>query len=236
MSPRISLLSLKEFTVCVHLKLNFSNSPWTAYVYNQETTNSNPSAIKHDLGLSGDRGNLRIWLFGNQINTTVAMLQENIWHQICTQWKSEDKEVKLFINGKKRLNEKLIRNMSLPGKGQFLLGCSKLPGTAASPNQGMTGELYMFRMWDKANTNLAKHCRDGSIVRWRKEDWMFNKTVEKDNSLPCGKYHCFPVFRVASLQKVDVTCLTFCLLYFRKSFSIGHFCLFMEMVRICSSR
>ncbi|XP_042724173.1 adhesion G-protein coupled receptor G2 isoform X1 [Lagopus leucura] len=185
MSPRISLLSLKEFTVCVHLKLNFSNSPWTAYVYNQETTNSNPSAIKHDLGLSGDRGNLRIWLFGNQINTTVAMLQENIWHQICTQWKSEDKEVKLFINGKKRLNEKLIRNMSLPGKGQFLLGCSKLPGTAASPNQGMTGELYMFRMWDKANINLAKHCRDGSIVRWRKEDWMFNKTVEKDNSLPC---------------------------------------------------
>ncbi|OXB63524.1 hypothetical protein ASZ78_006053 [Callipepla squamata] len=49
----------------------------------------------------------------------------------------------------------------------------------------MTGELYMFRMWDKANINLAKHCRDGSIVRWRKEDWMFNKTIEEDNSLPC---------------------------------------------------
>lgn len=209
MSPRISLLSLKEFTVCVHLKLNFSNSPWTAYVYNQETTNSNPSANKHDLGLSGDRGNLRVWLFGNQINTTEMMLQENIWHQICTQWKSEDKEVKLFINGKKRLNEKLNRKMSLPGKGQFLLGCSKLPGTATSPNQGMTGELYMFRMWDKANINLAKHCRDGSIVRWRKEDWMFNKTVEEDNSLPCGKYRCFPVFRVALLQKVDVTRLMF---------------------------
>uniref|UniRef100_A0A8V0XHQ6 Adhesion G-protein coupled receptor G2 n=1 Tax=Gallus gallus TaxID=9031 RepID=A0A8V0XHQ6_CHICK len=185
MSPRISLLSLKEFTVCVHLKLNSSSSPWTAYVYNQEATNSNPSANKHDLGLSGDHGNLRIWLFGNQINMTEMMLQENIWHQICTQWKSEDKEVKLFINGKKRANEKLNEKMSLPGKGQFLLGCSKLPGTATSPNQGMTGELYMFRMWDKANINLAKHCRDGSIVRWRKEDWMFNKTIEEDSSLPC---------------------------------------------------
>ncbi|XP_065597430.1 adhesion G-protein coupled receptor G2 [Cyrtonyx montezumae] len=185
MSPRISLLSLKEFTVCVHLKLNSSSSPWTAYVYNQETINSNPSANKHDLGLAGDHGNLRIWLFGNQINMTVMMLQENIWHQICTQWKSEDKEVKLFINGRKRGNKKLNEKMSLPGKGQFLLGCSKLPGTAMSPNRGMTGELYMFRMWDKANINLAKHCRDGSIVRWRKEDWMFNKTIEEDNSLPC---------------------------------------------------
>ncbi|XP_015741740.1 adhesion G-protein coupled receptor G2 isoform X2 [Coturnix japonica] len=186
MSPRISLLSLKEFTVCVHLKLNSSSSPWTAYVYNQETTNSNPSVNKHDLGLSGDHGNLRIWLFGNQIDTTVKMLQENVWHQICTQWKSEDKEVKLFINGRKRANEKLNGKMSLPGKGQFLLGCSKLPGTATSPGQGMTGELYMFRMWDKANINLAKHCRDGSIVGWRKEDWMFNKTIEEDSSLPCA--------------------------------------------------
>ncbi|XP_072191938.1 adhesion G-protein coupled receptor G2 isoform X2 [Excalfactoria chinensis] len=185
MSPRISLLSLKEFTVCVHLKLNSSSSPWTAYVYNQETTNSNPSVNKHDLGLSGDHSNLRIWLFGNQIDTTVKMLQENNWHQICTQWKSEDKEVKLFINGKKRANQKLNGKMSLPGKGQFLLGCSKLPGTATSPGQGMTGELYMFRMWDKANINLAKHCRDGSIVGWRKEDWTFNKTIEEDNSLPC---------------------------------------------------
>ncbi|XP_021264928.1 adhesion G-protein coupled receptor G2 isoform X2 [Numida meleagris] len=185
MSPRISLLSLKEFTVCVHLKLNSSSSPWTAYVYNQETTNSNSSANKHDLGLSGDHGNLRIWLFGNEINMTVVMLQENIWHQICTQWKSEDKEVKLFINGTKRANKKLNGKMSLPGKGQFLLGCSKLPGTATSPNQGMIGELYMFRMWDKANKNLGKHCRDGSIVRWRKEDWTFNRTIEEDNSLPC---------------------------------------------------
>nr|XP_047922770.1 adhesion G-protein coupled receptor G2 isoform X6 [Anser cygnoides] len=184
MSPRISLLSLKEFTVCVHLKLNSLSSPWTAYVYNQETPNSNLSANKYDLGLTGDNGKLGIWLFGNQINMT-AVLHENTWHQICTQWKSEDEEVKLFINGTKKGNKKLPGKMYLPGKGQFLLGCARLPGTATSPNLGMAGELYMFRMWDKANIKLAKDCRDGSVVRWRKEDWVYNKTIEEDNSLPC---------------------------------------------------
>ncbi|XP_025922959.1 adhesion G-protein coupled receptor G2 isoform X3 [Apteryx rowi] len=184
LSPRISLLPLKEFIVCVHLKLKSSNSPWTAYVYNQETPNSNLSANKYDLGLMGDHDKLRIWLFGNQINMT-EMLHENTWYEICVQWKSEDEEVKLFVNGVKKGNKKLAEKMSLPGKGQFLLGCSKLPGTATSPNMGMTGELYMFRMWDKANIKHSLNCKDGSIIGWRKKDWVYKKTIEEDNSLPC---------------------------------------------------
>ncbi|XP_064355332.1 adhesion G-protein coupled receptor G2 isoform X2 [Dromaius novaehollandiae] len=184
LSPRISLLPLKEFIVCVHLKLKSSDSPWTAYVYNQETPHSNLSANKYDLGLMGDHDKLRIWLFGNQINMT-DMLRENTWYKICVQWKSEDKEVKLFVNGLKKGNKKLAEKMSLPGKGQFLLGCSKLPGTATSPNMGMTGELYMFRMWDKADIEHSLNCKDGSIIGWRKKDWVYKKTIEEDNSLPC---------------------------------------------------
>ncbi|XP_068774655.1 adhesion G-protein coupled receptor G2 isoform X2 [Struthio camelus] len=184
LSPRISLLPLKEFTVCVHLKLKSSNSPWTAYVYNQETPNGNLSTNKYDLGLMGDHDKLRIWLFGNQINMT-EMLRENTWHRICVQWKSKDEEMKLFINETKKGNKKLGKKMSLPGKGQFLLGCPKLPGTATSPHMGMIGELYMFRMWDKANIKHSLGCKDGSIIGWRKEDWVYNKTIEEDDSLPC---------------------------------------------------
>ncbi|KAM6310407.1 adhesion G-protein coupled receptor G2 [Aegotheles albertisi] len=184
MSPRISLHPLKEFIVCVQLKLYSSNSSWTAYVYSQETFHSNLSANKYDLGLTGDHGKLRIWLFGNQINTT-ARLHENTWNQICIQWKSEDEEMKLFINGKKKVNKKLPGKVNLPGKGQFVLGCSKLQSTAVSPNLGMTGELYMFRMWDKANIKQSRDCEDDGVIGWRKEDWVYNKTVEEDNSLPC---------------------------------------------------
>ncbi|XP_061855331.1 adhesion G-protein coupled receptor G2 isoform X2 [Colius striatus] len=184
MSPRISLHPLKEFLVCVHLKLYSSNSPWTAYVYNQETAHTNLSSDKYNLGLTGHHNKLRIWLFGYQINTT-ARLQENTWNHICIQWKSENVEMKVFINGSKKLNKRLPGKVNFPGKGKFLLGCSKLPGTATSPDLGMTGELYMFRMWDKANIKQSVGCEDSGVIRWRQEDWVYNKTVEDDDSLPC---------------------------------------------------
>ncbi|KAM9389949.1 adhesion G-protein coupled receptor G2 [Phaethornis superciliosus] len=184
MSTRVSLRPLKEFIVCVHLKLYSSNSSWTAYVYSQETAHSNLSATIYDLGLTGGDGKLRIWLFGNQINTTVR-LHDNTWNQVCIQWKSEDEEMKVFINGSKKANKKLPGKATLPGKGQFLLGCSKLPGTAMSPDLGMTGELYMFRMWDKANIKQSVDCEDSGVIGWRKVDWVYNKTAEEDKSLSC---------------------------------------------------
>nr|XP_009938959.1 PREDICTED: G-protein coupled receptor 64 [Opisthocomus hoazin] len=184
MSSRISLHPLKEFIVCVHIKLYSPYGPWTAYVYNQETSHSNLSAHKYDLGLTGDHGKLRIWLFGKQIYTT-ARLHENTWNKICIQWKSEDQEMKVFINETTKVTRKLPGKVNFPGKGQFSLGCSKLPGTAMSRHLGMTGELYLFRMWDKANIKQSLDCEDSGVIRWRKEDWVYNKTVEEDNSLPC---------------------------------------------------
>ncbi|XP_066032999.1 adhesion G-protein coupled receptor G2 [Chamaea fasciata] len=184
MSSRISLHPLREFLVCVHLKLYSSNSPWTAYVYAEKTLHTNLSANKYDLGLTGDHGKLKIWLFGKQLNSTIR-LRKNIWNQICIQWKSDNEEMKVFINGTEKLRKKLNGKVNLPGKGQFLLGCSKLQGPAASPRQGMTGELYLFRMWDKANITQSKDCQDSGVIRWRKEDWTYNTTVEEDNSLQC---------------------------------------------------
>lgn len=184
MSSRISLHPLREFLVCVHLKLYSSNSPWTAYVYAEKSLHTNLSANKYELGLTGDHGKLKIWLFGKQINTSVK-LHKNTWNQICIQWKSGNEEMKVFINGTEKLHKKLNGKVNLPGKGQFLLGCSKLQGTAASPHRGMTGELYLFRMWDKANITQSEDCQDSGVIRWRKEDWTYNTTVEEDNSLPC---------------------------------------------------
>ncbi|XP_077028745.1 adhesion G-protein coupled receptor G2 isoform X2 [Agelaius phoeniceus] len=183
MSPRISLHSLREFLVCVHLKLYSSNNPWTAYVYAEKTLHTNLSANKFDLGLTGDHGKLKIWLFRKQISTSIR-LRKNTWNQICIQWKSDNEELKVFINGSEKLHKELNGKDSLPAKGEFLLGCSKLQGTGAAPRQGMTGELYLFRMWDKANITQSKDCQDSGVIRWRKEDWIYNTTVE-DNSLQC---------------------------------------------------
>lgn len=191
MSPRISLRPLKEFIVCVHIKLYSSDRPWTAYVYYQETPHSNLSGEKYELGLTGDGDKVRIWLFGNQINTR-ERLHQNTWYEICVQWKSEDEEMKLFINGTNRAKRRLPGKVHLPGKGKFLLGCSKLPGAAAFPELGMAGELYMFRMWDKADIRQSHDCKDSGVIRWRKEDWLYNLTVEEDNSLPCGRSPLHP--------------------------------------------
>jgi len=216
MSSRISLHPLKEFIVCVHIKLYSPYGPWTAYVYNQETSHSNLSAHKYDLGLTGDHGKLRIWLFGKQIYTT-ARLHENTWNKICIQWKSEDQEMKVFINETTKVTRKLPGKVNFPGKGQFSLGCSKLPGTAMSRHLGMTGELYLFRMWDKANIKQSLDCEDSGVIRWRKEDWVYNKTVEEDNSLPCGKYHCTPIFKKVFWSKVDLNVSNISVLDFAKS-------------------
>lgn len=221
MSSRISLHPLREFLVCVHLKLYSSNSPWTAYVYAEKTLHTNLSANKYDLGLTGDNGKLKIWLFRKQINTTVR-LRKNTWNQICIQWKSDKEEMKVFINGTEKFHKKLNGKLNLPGKGQFLLGCSKLRGTSASPHQGMTGELYLFRMWDKANMTQSKDCQDSGVIRWRKEDWTYNTTVEEDNSLQCGKYHCI-AFEIVSQSKVDLSVSSISLPDFMKSQSINHF-------------
>lgn len=182
---------------------------------------ANLSANKYDLGLTGDRGKLKIWLFGKQINVTVR-LHKNTWNQICIQWKSDNEEMKVFINGTQKFHKKLNGKVCLPGKGQFLLGCSKLQGTAASPRQGMTGELYLFRMWDKANITQSMDCQDSGVIRWRGEDWIYSTTVEEDNSLQCGKYYS-TAFEIVIQSKVDLSVSRISLPDFTKSQSINNF-------------
>ncbi|XP_025056904.1 adhesion G-protein coupled receptor G2 [Alligator sinensis] len=185
LSPGISVPPLKEFTICVYLKLLTSGDPWTAFVYVKETPESIQSVKKYELGLTGDGNKLTVWLFGYQIDLTENFHPDDL-HQVCIEWKNTDNEMKLFINGNKTGSQQLPDKLTLDGNGQFLLGCSQPSRTASSSAVGMVGELYMFRMWDKADIKLSHDCIDGSVLSWRRKYWVYNHTIEESNALPCA--------------------------------------------------
>uniref|UniRef100_A0A7M4EAK7 Adhesion G-protein coupled receptor G2 n=1 Tax=Crocodylus porosus TaxID=8502 RepID=A0A7M4EAK7_CROPO len=187
LSPGISVPPLKEFTICLYLKLLTSSDPWTAFVYVKETPESIQSVKKYELGLTGDGNKLTVWLFGYHIDLTENFHLDDL-QQVCIEWKSTDNEMKLFINGRKKRSRKLdgkLEKLTLDGNGQFLLGCSQPSRTASSSAVGMVGELYMFRMWDKADIKLSHDCIDGSVISWRRKYWAYNHTIEESNTLPC---------------------------------------------------
>nr|XP_048718392.1 adhesion G-protein coupled receptor G2 isoform X9 [Caretta caretta] len=181
LSPGIHVPALKEFTVCVYLKLVTSSNPWTAFVYNIKRPGSTTSANGYELGLIGDRDKLTVWMFGTQINL-MEKLNVDTWYQVCIEWRSEDKKMKLFINGTEKRNQKLVKRKDLIADGQILLGCSQ--SSATSSAMGMVGELYMFRMWNEADK--ISGCKDGNIIGWRKKNWVYNHTLEESNTLPCA--------------------------------------------------
>ncbi|XP_025030128.1 adhesion G-protein coupled receptor G2 isoform X2 [Python bivittatus] len=187
LSPGISIPALRNFTVCVFLKLYNSKNSWTAFVYSKDPV-GNLSASDHqlyDLGLTGERDKLTVWIFGKEI-TWAGKLDNNIWYQICIRWKSEQQEVRIYINDEEKRSAKIMKTGPLAGNGQLLLGCSQIPGSSSSSLDGMVGELYMFRMWANKDINYTQVCQDGTIILWRKNNWLFNKTAQYSSSLPCA--------------------------------------------------
>ncbi|KAH0624723.1 hypothetical protein JD844_032462 [Phrynosoma platyrhinos] len=185
LSPGISVPALTNFTVCVYLKLYSLKHSWTAFVYNKVPDGNASGSNHYELGLTGGHDKLTVWIFGKEITCT-EKLDENTWYQVCIRWKSEDQEVSVYINDEKKKTEKISKTRHLLADGQLLLGCSQITGMSSSPPQGMVGELYMFRMWANGGINYTQDCRDGTIIRWRKDNWVFNKTAEYSKSLPCA--------------------------------------------------
>ncbi|XP_042316708.1 adhesion G-protein coupled receptor G2 isoform X2 [Sceloporus undulatus] len=185
LSPGISVPALTNFTACVYLKLYSLKHSWTAFIYNK-VPDGNASASNHyELGLTGGHDKLTVWIFGKEI-TWSEKLDENTWYQICIRWKNDEQEVSVYINDERKKTEKISKSRHLLADGQLLLGCSQIPGTSSSSPEGMVGELYMFRMWANGGINYTQDCRDGTIIRWRKDNWVFNKTAEYSRSLPCA--------------------------------------------------
>ncbi|XP_015273075.1 PREDICTED: adhesion G-protein coupled receptor G2 [Gekko japonicus] len=187
LSPGVSVPALKNFTVCISLKLNTTENSWTAFVYNKKELNGTPSGNTYELGLAGKHDKLTFWVFGNEI-TLAEGLDEHTWYQICIRWRSELQEVSLYINDQEKKTEKLskVGELELHPNGQLLLGCSEMPGVSSPSPEGMVGELYMFRMWATADIDHMQDCQDGTIICWRKEHWIHNKTARYNNSLPCA--------------------------------------------------
>ncbi|XP_077199227.1 adhesion G-protein coupled receptor G2 isoform X2 [Paroedura picta] len=185
LSPGISVPALKNFTVCISLKLNTTENSWTAFVYNKKELNGTPSGNTYELGLAGKHDKLTFWVFGNEI-TLLEALDEHTWYQVCIGWRSDLQEVSLYINDQEKKTKKISKSGELHPNGQLLLGCSEMPGMSSPSPEGMVGELYMFRMWAEADRNHTRDCQDGTIICWREQHWIHNNTAYYSNSLPCA--------------------------------------------------
>ncbi|XP_066475027.1 adhesion G-protein coupled receptor G2 isoform X2 [Tiliqua scincoides] len=184
LAPGISVPSLNNFTLCVYIKL-YNTRNWTAFVYNKEDPNDNLPEGYRELGLAGGRDRLTIWIFGKEI-TVLEGLNNHTWHQVCIGWKGDNQEVTLYVDEEEKKREKIAGVGDLLANGQLLLGCSQRPGKPSSTPVGMVGELYMFRMWPKANRNYSQDCQDGTIIHWRRDNWTYNKTARFSITLPCA--------------------------------------------------
>ncbi|XP_061483234.1 adhesion G-protein coupled receptor G2 isoform X2 [Rhineura floridana] len=191
LSPATSVPALTNFTVCIYLKLYNPKNSWTAFVYKKEHDGNHSASGHYELGLTGGHDKLTVWIFGEEI-TWEEKLKEGLWYQVCIGWRREQQQVSVYVNGEEKKTEEIKTNDEgektgqLVADGQLLLGCSQKPGVSSSSSDGMVGELYMFRMWAKGNINHTQNCQGGTIIRWRKDNWVYNKTAQYSNSLPCG--------------------------------------------------
>ncbi|XP_040279623.1 adhesion G-protein coupled receptor G2 isoform X7 [Bufo bufo] len=173
---------LTEFTVCTYIQLD-SSDPWTAFTYQLPTSPTN----SYELGLLGDSSSLKIWMFGTEI-TVFERLKPHTWYEVCIMWDGSNDSMGFYLDGTLKESRKLENSTKLDGGGSVVLGCSHFKDINASASVGLVGNIYMFRMWDRAQTSLLQKCIDGKVIKWRKDDWIYISTVvQKDSSLHCAK-------------------------------------------------
>ncbi|XP_041439582.1 adhesion G-protein coupled receptor G2 isoform X2 [Xenopus laevis] len=170
--------TLPEFTLCTYIKLN-SSGPWTAFTYN---VTSSP-ADGYEFGLLGDSGSINIWMFGSYISIPET-LNLSTWYEACITWDNKTNLMEFMLDHTMKKYQKLENGTKLSGKGTISLGCPLPPEKNNSTSMGLIGELYMFRIWNKASNFTS--CYDGDILPW-KSNWIGNQLVfRKDVSLPCA--------------------------------------------------
>ncbi|XP_078513773.1 adhesion G-protein coupled receptor G2-like [Lissotriton helveticus] len=180
-----SLPSLPDFLVCVYLNLPSVVNPWTVFTYRIPPSYSYPEE-GYELGLAGDSGSLILWIFGNQI-VIPEKLNPDTWYYTCIQWEHSTFNMTFFMNGVPVHWKQLKRRSSLFGGGNLSLGCSQMAGMNTSGSVGFIGSLYMFRMWDYAQTNVSLGCSEGNVINWATEDWIYGESpFQIDTSLQCA--------------------------------------------------
>ncbi|XP_044139929.1 adhesion G-protein coupled receptor G2 isoform X9 [Bufo gargarizans] len=173
---------MTEFTVCTYIQLD-SSDPWTAFTYQLPTSPTN----SYEFGLLGDSSSMKIWMFGTEI-TVFERLKAHTWYEVCIMWDGSNDSMGFYLDGTLKESRKLENSTKLDGGGSVVLGCSHFKDINASASVGLVGNIYMFRMWDRAQTSLFQKCVDGKVIKWRKEDWIYISTVvQTDSSLHCAK-------------------------------------------------
>ncbi|XP_075710137.1 adhesion G-protein coupled receptor G2 isoform X2 [Rhinoderma darwinii] len=174
---------LTAFTVCTYIKLS-SSDPWTAFTYQLPTS----STINvYEFGVLGDSSSLKIWLLGTQINL-FEKLNLHTWYEICIMWDGKDESMEFYLDGTLKVDRKLENKTNLAGGGSVVLGCSHFKEINSSVSVGLVGEMYMFRMWNTAQTSFFHTCNDGDVIKWDKLDWIYSSNVvQQDSTLHCAK-------------------------------------------------
>ncbi|XP_056414733.1 adhesion G-protein coupled receptor G2 isoform X2 [Hyla sarda] len=182
MTLSTSIPELTQFTMCTYIKLA-SSDPWTAFIYQLTTSSINA----YEFGVLGDSSSLKIWMFGTQINV-IETLNPHTWYEICIMWDGKDGSMGFYLDGTLKVNRKLENNTKLVGGGSVVLGCSHFKELNDSVSVGLVGEMYMFRMWNTAQTSHFQKCKDGNVIKWKMSDWIYtSKVVQQDSSLHCAK-------------------------------------------------
>ncbi|CAM4613824.1 unnamed protein product [Leuciscus chuanchicus] len=177
---------LEELSVCVNLMKKIITPEWTAFDY------KGPGQQHVELGLAGDGGNLKAYLFGEEWIVAYD-LPKHKWHTVCLTWSSHTRRFQIIVNEtifEIHLNETSPR--FLAANGTLTLGVShSFVGGAIDFETGKNflGEMSLFRMWGVQLSPLqldACKCVDGNIMTWRMQDWDYLKCPPiQDDSLKC---------------------------------------------------
>ncbi|XP_073523555.1 adhesion G-protein coupled receptor G2 isoform X2 [Phyllobates terribilis] len=177
-----SVPDLTKFTVCTYINLA-SSEPWTAFTYKLSTSSVNA----YEIGVLGDSSSLKIWMFGTQINV-FEKLNLYTWYELCITWDSKDEYMGFYLDGTLKEKQKLENITELVGGGNVVLGSSTFQELNSSVSVRLVGDIYMFRMWNTAQTSYFQKCIEGNVIKWNKDDWIYSPNVmQQDSSLHCAK-------------------------------------------------
>ncbi|XP_077092321.1 adhesion G protein-coupled receptor G4a [Siphateles boraxobius] len=176
---------LEELSVCVDLMKKIISPEWTAFDY------KGPGQQHVELGLAGDGGNLKAYLFGEEWIVAYD-LPTYKWHTVCLTWSSHTRLFQIIVNKpifEIHLNETSPR--FLAANGTLTLGMShSFVGGAIDFETGKNflGDMSLFRMWGVQLSPMqldANKCVDGNIITWRTQDWDYLKCPPTQDGLKC---------------------------------------------------
>ncbi|XP_067312692.1 adhesion G-protein coupled receptor G6 isoform X2 [Pseudorasbora parva] len=185
LNKNVIIPPLEELSVCVNI-MKIITSEWTVFDY------KSPGQQHVELGLVGNRGNLKASLFGKEWIAPYDLPNKK-WHTVCLTWSSHTRLFQMIVNKaifNFHLNETSPR--FLAANGTLTLGVShSFVGGAIDFETGkeFLGDMSLFRMWGVQLSPLeldACKCVDGNIITWRTQDWDYRKcpTIQ-DDSLKC---------------------------------------------------